>query len=128
MEEARLTLARDTLLRRLVSRAAIQMNPRAPFAPDAILGQEQLATLLESVQELLAILSPEGIIQFVSAGFTRLLGHNAEDLAGGSILDLVHPNDAQGARDCLRELAASQQEKFGKRCRLRSKDGSWRWF
>jgi PAS domain S-box-containing protein len=104
------------------------MNQRAPIAQGTILGQKQLTTLLDSVQELLTILSPEGNIQFASAGFTRLLGHNTEDLVGRSILELVHPNDAEGARECLRGLPVSQHGKFGKRCRLRSKEGSWRWF
>jgi PAS domain-containing protein len=58
------------------------MPQRAPFARDTIIGPEQLSTLLDSVQELIAILSPDGIIQFASAGFTRVLGHAAEDLAG----------------------------------------------
>jgi two-component system cell cycle sensor histidine kinase/response regulator CckA len=104
------------------------MSQRAPLAQGIFLGPEQLSTLLDSVQELLTILSPEGVIQFASAGFTRLLGHSAEDLVGRSILDLAHPNDADGARECLRNLAVSQQGRFGKRCRLQSKDGSWRWF
>jgi two-component system cell cycle sensor histidine kinase/response regulator CckA len=104
------------------------MNQRAPIAQGTILGQEQLSTLLDSVQELLTIVSPEGTIQFASPGFTRLLGHNTEDLVGGSLLELIHPNDAAGAHECLRELSVGQHGKLGKRCRLRSKDGSWRWF
>jgi PAS domain S-box-containing protein len=104
------------------------MYPRAPLAQGTFLGPEQLSTLLDSVQELLTILSPDGSIQFASAGFTRLLGHGTEDLIGRSILDLIHLNDAEGARECLRELSVSQHGRFGRRCRLRSKDESWRWF
>ena len=84
--------------------------------------------MLDSVQELLAILSPDGIIQYASAGFTHVLGHNTESLAGRSIVDLVHANDAAAARECLRILTISRDGKLGGRCRLRSKDGSWRWF
>jgi two-component system cell cycle sensor histidine kinase/response regulator CckA len=104
------------------------MSQPAPFPQGTMLGPEQLATLLDSVQELLAILGPQGNIQFASAGFTRLLGHNTEDLVGASIFELVHPNDAEGTRECLRGLSVSQHGKLGRRCRLRSKDGSWRWF
>ena len=84
--------------------------------------------MLDSVHELLAILSPDGIIQFASAGFTRLLGHRTEDLVGSSIIDLLHVNDADGVRERLRDLSASGGGKFAGRCRLRSKDDSWRWF
>jgi len=104
------------------------MPQRAPFAQGTVIGPEQLSTLLDSVQELLAILSPDGIIQFASAGFTRILGHRTEDLVGSSIIELLHVNDADGARERLRDLSASGGGKFAGRCRLRSKDGSWRWF
>jgi two-component system, cell cycle sensor histidine kinase and response regulator CckA len=104
------------------------MPKRAPFAQGTVIGPEQLSTLLDSVQELLAILSPDGIIQFASAGFTRLLGHRTEYLVGSSIIDLLHVNDADGVRERLRDLSASGSGKFAGRCRLRSKDGSWRWF
>lgn len=104
------------------------MNQRAPFAQGTILGQEQLATLLESVQELLAILSTDGVMQFASAGFTAVLGHSSEDLVGRAIFELLHPDDVEGVRECLREVSARHPGKFGKRCRLRSKDGGWHWF
>ncbi len=104
------------------------MPQRAPFARDTIIDPEQLSTLLDSVQELIAILSPDGIIQFASAGFTRVLGHAAEDLAGKSILDMLHANDAHVVREGLRHASVSGCGTFGDRCRMRSKDGTWRWF
>jgi PAS domain S-box-containing protein len=104
------------------------MTPRAPLAQGISLGAEQLATLLDAVQELLAILTTDGMIQYASAGFTRVLGYRTEDLVGKSIFELVHASDADGGRECLRDLAVSQHGKLGKRCRLQSKDGTWRWF
>jgi PAS domain S-box-containing protein len=104
------------------------MHQRAPFAQGTGMGPEQLATLLDSVQELLTILRPDGTIQFASAGFTRLLGHPSEGLAGTAIVDLLHADDADEVRERLRSLSASGGGAFGGRCRLRSKDGSWRWF
>ncbi len=104
------------------------MPQRASFAQGIDNGLEQLSTLLDSVQELLTLLSPHGIIQFASAGFTRLLGHRTEDLVGRSILDLVHVSDADGVREHFCEVSGSGRGAVGRRCRLQSKDGSWRWF
>jgi len=104
------------------------MPQRAPFAQGTVIGPEQLSLLLDSVQELLAIVSPDGIIQFASAGFTRVLGHRTEDLVGRPIVDLLHVNDADEVRERLRDLSASGRGTFGGRCRLQSNDGSWRWF
>jgi len=92
------------------------------------IGAEQLSTLLDSVRELIAILSPDGIIQFASQGFSRVLGHRTEDLVGRQITSLLHANDTAGFRERLHELAASGGGTNSSRCRLQSKDGSWRWF
>jgi PAS domain S-box-containing protein len=104
------------------------MSQRAPFAQGTVIGPEQFSTLLDSVQELIAIISPDGIIQFANASFTRVLGHPTEDLAGTSITDLLHANDAGGVRERLRGLSVSGRGTIGGRCRLQSKDGNWRWF
>src|SRR6266436_2587057 len=91
-------------------------------------GPEQLPALLDSVRELITILSPDGLIQFATAGFALDLGHRVEDLVGRTFTSLIHPNDAARAGQCLREIAVSGGGVAGFRCRLQSKDGSWRWF
>ena len=92
------------------------------------MGPEQLAALLDSVRELIAILSPQGNIQFANAGFTRLLGYRTEDLIGKPIASILHGTDAAGVRECLQELGKSGGETSSKRCQLQSVDGNWRWF
>ncbi len=104
------------------------MSHRVSSLQGAVIGSEQLSTLLDSVRELIAILSPDGVIQFASQGFARVLGHQTEDLAGKPITSLLHANDAAGFRERLHELAAAGGGTFSRRCRLQSKDGSWRWF
>jgi PAS domain S-box-containing protein len=104
------------------------MSQRATFPAGSPVTTEQFAALLEAVPDLLAILSPDGIFQFANAAFTRLLGHGREDLLGTSIFELVHTSEAEGARAYVRDLQINREHKFGSRCRLRSKDGTWRWF
>ena len=104
------------------------MSHRVSPLQVTVVGPEQLSTLLDSVRELIAILTPDGIIQFATPGFARTLGHRTEDLVGRPIASLLHPNDAVGARERLRESALSGGGTSSGRCRLRSKDGSWRWF
>ena len=103
------------------------MSQRAPSDQGTAIGPEQLSVLLDSARELFAILSPQGIILFANAGFSRLLGHRTEDLVGKPIVGLFHSNDAGGVRECLRALSASAGGTIGRRCRLQCKDGSWRW-
>jgi two-component system cell cycle sensor histidine kinase/response regulator CckA len=104
------------------------MAHRVSSLQSAVSGPEQLSTLLDSVRELIAILSPDGTIQFASPGFTRVLGHPTDALVGRPISSLLHANDAPNFRERLREAGGSGGGTFGGRCRLQSKDGSWRWF
>src|SRR6266850_1783086 len=104
------------------------MAHRVSSLSGAPVGPEQLPALLDSVRELITILSSDGLIQFASPGFTRILGHRTEDLVGRPFTSLTHANDTAGAGQCVREIAASGGGAFSFRCRLQSKDGSWRWF
>jgi two-component system cell cycle sensor histidine kinase/response regulator CckA len=104
------------------------MSHRVSSLPGTPIGPEQLPALLDSVRELITILSPDGLIQFASQGFVRVLGHRTEDLTGRAFATLVHSNDAARARQCLREIAVSAGGTASFRCRLQGKDGSWRWF
>jgi two-component system cell cycle sensor histidine kinase/response regulator CckA len=104
------------------------MSQRSFSEQGIAIGPEQLSTLLDSARELIAILSPQGVVLFANAAFTHLLGHQTEDLIGKSIVGLFHANDAGGVRKRLGELSVSGGGTFGGRCRLQCKDGSWRWF
>jgi len=104
------------------------MSHRVSTLSGAAVGPEQLSTLLDSVREVIAILSADDLIQFASQGFASVLGHCTEDLAGKPLASLVHANDSTGVWQCLREITASGDRTASFRCRLRSNDGSWRWF
>jgi len=104
------------------------MAHRVSYLSGPSAGPEQLPALLDSVRELIAILSSDGLIQFATPGFARDLGHRTEDLVERPFISLIHPNDTGGAGQCLREIAVSGGGTASFRCRLQSKDGSWRWF
>jgi two-component system, cell cycle sensor histidine kinase and response regulator CckA len=90
--------------------------------------QEQLAAMLECTRELLAIVNAEGIIFHVNGEFARLLGLNAEQLAGRQLADFMHEADAAELRSHLRRLNPHAGGKCSWRCRLRSKSREWRHF
>jgi len=104
------------------------MPPRATFPQSSAIDQEQLIALLDSTRELLAILSPQGIVRFTNPSFCRVLGHTTEELVGKSIVSLFHPGDADGVREWLGELSETGRGSLGHRWRLQCKDGGWRWF
>ena len=92
------------------------------------LGAQQLATLLDSTREWIAILGGDGTVQFANSTTKKLLGYRPEELLGRSLLAIVHSLDVERVREQLRELASNPGGSAMERCRLRCKDGTWRWF
>jgi PAS domain S-box-containing protein len=103
------------------------MAQRTASEPGIALGAQQLAILLDSAQELIAILGPDGTVQFANATFQNVLGYRMDELLGRSIHAIVHAVDVEGLREKLKEVAATAGGSVTERCRFRCRDGSWRW-
>lgn len=103
------------------------MAQRSVSEPGIALGAQQLATLLDSTQELIAILGTDGTVQFINATFRSVLGYVPEDLLGRSIHAIVHASDVERVRGRLREVVENPTSAHSDRCRFRCRDGSWRW-
>jgi two-component system cell cycle sensor histidine kinase/response regulator CckA len=103
------------------------MAQRSVPEPGIALGAQQLAILLDSTRELIAILGPDGSVQFANATFQEVLGYSVGDLLGRSIHALVHALDVEEVRRRLNKVAAVPGHSETSRCRFCCKDGSWRW-
>ncbi|MGC0777472.1 MAG: PAS domain-containing protein, partial [Candidatus Acidiferrum sp.] len=104
------------------------MSQKTVTEPGTRLGTHQLATLLDSTQELIAILGSDGTVLFANEAFRHSLGYNPEELLGRSIHAIVHASDVAHIRERLQEVAALPGSSDRERCRLRTRDCSWRWF
>jgi PAS domain S-box-containing protein len=103
------------------------MPQRQPLEQNLASTQEQLYRLLDCARELLAILSPEGIVLHASAGSASALGLRPEELVGRALTEFVHADDAEEMRVRL-QLVGNPNDLGKGRCRLRSKTGELRWF
>jgi two-component system cell cycle sensor histidine kinase/response regulator CckA len=104
------------------------MSEHSSSQPAVSVGPEQLSTLLNCTRELLALLAADGSILYANEGFNRTLGHRPDDLVGLSMDTLLHPSELTATHECLRQGNATSASSSKERCRLRCKDGSWRWF
>jgi PAS domain S-box-containing protein len=96
--------------------------------PGATLGTSQLESLLECTREIIGVLSPDATLLFVNSTFQSALGYIPEELLGRSLLALVHPVDVRLVRFSLDRASTQPGTPVVARCRLRSLEGSWRWF
>jgi len=85
-------------------------------------------SLIERSSDLTTILDERGTINYVSPVVKQLLGYEAEDLMGHSILELVHPEDTVIAQTELRALVEQDRHDSTLEARLRHQNGNWRIF
>jgi len=104
------------------------MTQRVSSEQAVSLGFEHLSALLNSAQELLALVYPDGSLLFVNDPFSRLLGYPADHLAGASVFSFLHPNEQSLLRAQLQSPVQLSAAEHKTRCRLQGKDGAWRWF
>jgi two-component system, cell cycle sensor histidine kinase and response regulator CckA len=103
------------------------MAQRSVTNPGVALGAKQLAILLDSSRELIAILGADGTVQFANGTFQNVLGYRLEELLGRSIHAIVHAMDLEGMRDKLKKVAGTPGGSATQRCRFLCRDGLWRW-
>ena len=96
--------------------------------PGLAFGQKQLASLLDSTKEIIAVIANDGTLHFANSTFQIGLGYRSEELIGRSIHALVHPADVVHVRSHLKQAVTLNGPPVTGRCRIRSRDGSWRWF
>src|SRR6202140_411331 len=96
--------------------------------PGFALGTAQLASLLDSTREIIAVLSADGTLHFANSTFQTSLGYRPDELVGRSLHALVPSADVGPVRTHLKQVAAQNGAPLTSRCRFRSRDGSWRWF
>src|SRR5260221_7064369 len=104
------------------------MAQRIVSDPGIVLGTAQLASLLDSTREIIAVLSVDVALQFANSSFLHSLGYRPVKLSGRSLHARPPPTDGGPVRTHLKQVAAQNGGPLSCRCRFRSRDGSWRWF
>jgi len=74
----------------------------------------------------LSIIGFDGEFKRVNASFVRLLGYPKPELFSRSVLDVLHPDDVEPAREALAELAEGH-DLVGFEARVICADGSVTW-
>jgi len=106
--EARLRELNETLERRVAERTA------------------ERDRVWRNSRDLLIVIGADGIFRDVNPAWTRILGHQPQDVAGRSFLEFVWPDDADLTQANL-DLAAAAKDLTNFENRYRAADGTARW-
>jgi len=84
--------------------------------------------IIENVDDMVLILAPSGVRQYISPAMARILGYTQEELLATTAIDLVHPGDWPGLQELTRKAQLAPGSTVAGQARYRHKDGSWRIF
>jgi PAS domain S-box-containing protein len=78
-------------------------------------------------QELVLALDPNGVMRYLSEASTDLLGASPSDLVGRSIFEIIHPDDTTAARQAFADRPVSGTHREHVRLRALRPDGGTPW-
>lgn len=113
----------------LARKALDQWNSRADriHMQQALSDSEaQFRLLAENASDMIARLSLNGEMYYVSPACKTILGYSPDELTGMNIIDLIHEKDQQSVKDMLKQTA-NEDTSFTVTYRARSKDGNHIW-
>jgi PAS domain S-box-containing protein len=87
---------------------------------------ERYRALIEGSTDIIAVLTREGTIKYVSPSVEMVLGYTPEEISGDNLFTLIHPEDKQAAYAALGSDVPAELIGPKLDLRLRHKEGSWR--
>ncbi|MBS1494667.1 MAG: PAS domain S-box protein [Bacteroidetes bacterium] len=88
--------------------------------------EKKYQTLVENAGDIIALLSAEGIIEYVSPSI-KILGYEPKELIGKNFTFSTHPDDEVKKGDIFDELLKAPDKEISSIHRIQHKDGSYKW-
>ncbi|MDX2097372.1 MAG: ATP-binding protein [Leptolyngbyaceae cyanobacterium bins.59] len=88
--------------------------------------EERFRTLIENALDIIAVVNPDGTLNYVSPSIERLLGYNPSRSIGQNAFDFIHPEETQTARAAFESAMRDSSQRITIEFRLKHHDGSWR--
>lgn len=88
--------------------------------------ERRFQSLIEHMSGIVAILAPDGAVQYAGPSVSRILGHRPEELNGKKLAAYVHPDDKTVLVDLLTEMLRQPGVLLPAEFRIQHANGSWR--
>jgi PAS domain S-box-containing protein len=89
--------------------------------------ESQFQVLVENSQDIIYTQSTTGTIEYIGPSIKPVLGRDAADFLGRSVLDFVHEEDVLRLRQTFEQMQATGEPRQGLLMRLQHQDRSYRW-
>ncbi len=87
--------------------------------------KNRFRALVEKSPDVVAVLSPDGIIQFMSPSVKKVLGYDADELTAINAFSMIHQDDLPGVDEKFRRIIEESVEGLVAEYRFLHKSGYW---
>ncbi|WP_432484775.1 putative bifunctional diguanylate cyclase/phosphodiesterase [Kineococcus esterisolvens] len=94
---------------------------------DALEAGEHFRSLVRNASDVITVVDPAGTITYQTPSVGWVLGHRPASLDGTDFVALVHDEDRPAFRAHLSGVLENRPQPPSVVCRVRHRDGSWRW-
>jgi PAS domain S-box-containing protein len=102
-----------------------ETTERRQTAEELRQSEARFRALVENSQDVIFIVSADGVARFLNASMERILGYPPSEIIGRNVFDLIHPEDLPGARSSFMRAFQSHGVTVSAPFRARHADGSW---
>ncbi|MEY2533685.1 MAG: hypothetical protein QOF29_1595 [bacterium] len=88
--------------------------------------EERFGSLIRNASDVITVVDAAGIVRYQTPSITRVLGHDAADVVGRPIADLIHADDVPEAIAFLARAAELADGTATAEWRMAHRDGAWR--
>jgi diguanylate cyclase (GGDEF)-like protein/PAS domain S-box-containing protein len=89
---------------------------------------ERFRALVRHSSDVIIVVDAQGHSTYVSPALEHVLGYRSDELVGGNLLTLVHPDDGPMCNAHFETVVGDPTREYAIEVRARHADGRWRWF
>ena len=93
---------------------------------ELLTSEERFRELVQNSSDIITVLAADGTVKYISPAVRHLLGIEAEQLVGGSVVNFVHAEDQQSLTSRLDAISEGNDHKTPINFRVQDKSGGWR--
>jgi len=115
----------------LIVRQGVMLLDNLSLAQELAHKEAHFRSLVQGSSDVIMIAGASGVLSYVSPAALRVYNRDPEELVGGNLLNLVHPEDVDRVLAEVRRIlargrpAAAAEPSARVECRIRSGDGEW---
>lgn len=89
--------------------------------------ERRFRRMVENSWDVFAMVSAEGVVEFISPSIKRVLGYDPSDYVGRPMFEFVHPDDVMKLGEAFRDIVGEAGKSMAVEVRGRNAQGEWRW-